>query len=182
MKKTDKFISVLREAGFTDEVMQEIINNNKIAREMLNAIKYELTASKMILEFAVDYTRDLSQITGKNNRGVHCFVPKDEIKAPKNIITKVFYFKNSEQIEGKMEKESYRPANAYELVVFGKKNPKAHRTFPIVALNSTWHDDLGDSVLFLCDNSSKSGEYRYFCSPPAPMTYPEGYCFLGVHM
>ncbi|MFZ2310712.1 MAG: hypothetical protein WAW11_04170 [Patescibacteria group bacterium] len=184
MNTSDEFILALREAGFTDEVMQKIIKsrNNRIAKKMLNAIKYDLGASKLILDFTVDYTCELFEGI-IDDGGTHRFLPKDETKSSKKITTEVFNFTNDEDIEKEMAKEGCRPANAYELVIFGQNNPKLLRPFPILALGSTWPDHLGDKVLFLRDNDpNNEHEYCYFIMPQWPMTLPESYYLLGVHM
>lgn len=182
MDRTNEFLSALRRAGLTDELMLEIANskNNRMAKKMLNAIKYDLAASKMVLNFTVDYVNGLSEIIAHDEPGTHHFMPKNEAGISKIVVE---IFENSEDIEEEMAREGCRPANAYELAAFEKNNPKSQRQFPIVALSSTWLDCIGHSVLYLKDNNpDNETDYGYFVLSEHPMTWPKDYCFLGVYV
>lgn len=63
---------------------------------------------------------------------------------------------SAEEIIVEMDKEGYRPAILMELLVFGATNPGLQEIFLIIALGSTWKDNLG-GYYFPCLNSSRSG-------------------------
>ena len=164
--KMHEFLLALKKAGFTDELIQEIINskNNEMATKMFTAIMFNQTVKPadngVILDFAVDYTRTVAEMVaaGKydwSNDDItsdHYPIPKDKAGKSEGINTKVFHFNrliSSKDAIKEMEKEGYRPATAHEIMAFGEKNPEMQRQFPIVALGSTWQNDILDRYVLV---------------------------------
>ena len=171
--KTYEFLLALKKAGFTDELIQEIINskNNEMAVKMFAAIvsdpAAESTINAIIFDFAVDYTRTVAEMvkvgkydwSNNNITADHYPIPQDKAGKKEDINTKVFHFNraiSSADAVKEMEKEGYRPATAHEIMDFGEKNPELQRQFPIVALGSVWqYGILYRFVLVLGEGGSK---------------------------
>ena len=57
--------------------------------------------------------------------------------------TRLFHFNremSSEQVKKEMDKEGWKPATIWHLLMLGIKNPELQKQFPIIALVSVWRD------------------------------------------
>jgi len=191
--KMHEFLLALKKAGFTDELIQEIINskNNEMAAKMFAAIMLDSAAksadSEVILDFTVDYTKTVAEMVkaGKydwSNDDItsdHYPIAKDKSGKKEDISTKVFHFNrliSSKDAIKEMEKEGYRSATAHEIMAFGEKNPELQRQFPIVSLGSVWQGGIYRYVLVLGEHDSKRRlDLSYWDGD-----WTDNYRFLGV--
>lgn len=79
------------------------------------------------------------------------------------VSTKLFYFNHSissEDVIIEMGKSGYRPATLPELLALGIKYPDLQYRFPIIALGSVWHRDIGGRripvlTVDVCDSAKR---------------------------
>lgn len=179
MDAKEEFISVLRRSTLVDESTKKIVNseNNGLAIKTIDSIIYDSNTIAMDFNLTVNYNRNLADVVGGS---IYNFLLKDKVRGSKNVTTTMF-FDNGKSIELEMAEERCRPANAYELIAFGEKNPKAIRKLPVIALGTTWGGLLGHSALVLDNSPNNKDEYYYLALSQWPMKWPEGCCFLGVY-
>lgn len=171
-----ELIPALRERGISDEKIHAFVNDNgKISVEKIADVMAEdIQQAEGVYPTTFDYSEPVEEkVTAgrydwSNNDITSAHFPTKRTGTVKSGI-KLFHFNrniSSEEAIQEMDKEGYRPAEACELLDFGKKHPDVQREFPIVALGSVWRRLRGrrfvvclgrDVALRLADLSFGSG-------------------------
>jgi len=201
--KMHEFLLALKKAGFTDKLIQRVINseNNEMATKMFAAIapyvvEFKPAKIEVISDFTVDYARTVEEMVaaGKYDSAsdeitsFHYPIPGDKIGKKEDISTRLFNLSSIEHKEYKvilredaieaMHKEGFRPATAHEIMAFGEKNPELQRQFQIYALGSCWKDGLYYCFLLLTSNQLSKPNRKLGLDKEDG--YYKGSRFLGV--
>lgn len=155
-----ELVPALRERGISDEQTHAFVTDGgkisvgKIADVMADDIRQAGEIYSVAFNYAEGieakvvaghYDWSNSDITSKH-------FPTNRTGTVKGGI-KLFHFDrniSSEEAIREMDKAGYRPAEACELLDFGKTHPDVQREFPIIALGSIWRDSRSSrSVVYL---------------------------------
>lgn len=153
-----EFLMSLKKAGFTDEIIQDIINSkgNALAKKMLAAIQaipvQETKDGEFVLR--INYSRTLNQMIAAGqydwtNSGINeenFPLPIEMSDQNIELKAKLFHFNRSisrDQIIAEMDKAGFRPATLSELLSLGEADPELQRQFPVIALASLWRGLFG---------------------------------------
>lgn len=147
-----ELVPALRERGISDEQIHAFVTDDgkisvgKIADVMADDIRQ----AGEIYSVAFNYAEGIEAkvVAGHydwSNSDTSKHFPTNRTGTVKGGI-KLFHFDrniSSEEAIREMDKAGYRPAEACELLDFGKTHPDVQREFPIIALGSIWRDSTG---------------------------------------
>lgn len=157
--RAHEFFLCLKKAGFTDELIKEIINSseNRQATLMFEAICGQGSIFNQISEtsFAVDYYKKFDDLIWEarceevNIRITQNIprLPKNIINSKRGIVVKPFFYSSlkqkyktlyEEDVVRGMNINGYRPATLFEQLAIGKKFLCFNRKFELIALDSEW--------------------------------------------
>ncbi len=195
IREVFNFITVLKNAGFSDDLMGRVSQSQILANKMYQAVIGEANVGLMslrIFNFELDYSLDLEQMIKKGayqqSKRADWLIKKLKTRLPyypqpglkEKVSTKLFSFPNgisSQEAIEEMKADEYRPATAYELLAFGAKFPNRQKHHPVVGLGSVTKSFLFPTCLVLtcghqCERILELNSYYGY--------WPREFNFLGL--